>query len=132
MSIIAQQRCKLPTCRNRRGPRQPIMKSAVAVVQPVLVFCPRQAVPELYDITDVGGGYSGVRRWRADGWAVIQTVPGTTLAEIARYLDREIGRIRDLQTRHTGIVPLINADHRSLVIVEARMMKNSRVDSASH
>lgn len=73
------------------------MKSAVAVVQPVLVSRPRQTVPEFYDITDVGGGYGGVRRWRADGWAVIQTVPGTTLAQIAWYLDREIGRVRDLR-----------------------------------
>lgn len=84
------------------------MKSAVAVVQPVFVSRPRQTVPELYDIADVGGGYGGVRRWRADGWAVVQTVPGTTLAQIARYLDREIGRVRDLR-RNTQKPPLIRA-----------------------
>lgn len=73
------------------------MKSAIAVVQPVLVSRSRQTVSELYNITDVGGGYGGVRRWRADGWAVIQTVPGTTLAQIAWYLNREISRVCDLR-----------------------------------
>lgn len=73
------------------------MKSAIAVVQPVFVSRSRQTVPELYNITDVGGSYGGVRRWRADGWAVIQTVPGTTLAQIAWYLNREISRVCDLR-----------------------------------
>jgi len=73
------------------------VKSVVAIVQPVLISRPRQAVPELYDITNVGGSYGGVWRWRANGWTVIQTVPGTTLAQITWYLDREIGRVRDLR-----------------------------------
>lgn len=119
--IIAQQRHGLHTCRDRRGPRQPVVESAVAVVQPVFVFCPRQAVPELYDITDLGSGYSGVRRWRADGWAIIQTVPRTILAEIARYLDREIGRIRDLQTKHTETVIFM------IGVIDADRSRSSRV-----
>lgn len=71
---------ELHTRRNRGGPRQPVVKSTVAVVQPVFISRPRQTVLKLYDITDLGGGYSGIWRWRADWWAVIQTVPGTTLA----------------------------------------------------
>lgn len=101
VTSIALNRIELRTRCNWRGPRQPVVKSAVAVVEPVLVSRPRQTVPELYDITDVGGGYGGVRRRWADGWAVIQTVPGTTLAQIPRYLDREIGRVRDLRRNAT-------------------------------
>lgn len=88
---------ELHTCRNRRGPCQPIVKSAVAVVQPILVSRPRQTVPELYDVTDVGGGYGCVWRWRTDRRTIIQTIPGTTLAQVTWYLDREIGRVRDLK-----------------------------------
>lgn len=101
------------TCCDRHRPCQPVLKSAVAIIQPVFVSRPGQTVPELYDITDVDGSYGSVWRRRADGRAVIQTVPGIILAQVARYLDREVGRMCNL--RWNTQEPAINSHARIII-----------------
>lgn len=81
-----------------RGPCQPIVEAAVAIVQPKFVLGARQAVLELYHVAYVDGGYGGVGWWITDSRAVVQTVPRTSLAQVSWYLDREVCRIRDLKT----------------------------------
>lgn len=74
------------------------METAVAIVQPKFVFGAGQAVLELYHVAYVDGGYGGVRWWITNCRAVVQPVPRTSLAQVSRYLDREVRRIRDLKT----------------------------------
>lgn len=81
-----------------RGPCQPIVEAAVAIVQPKFVLGARQPVLELYHVAYVDGGYGGVGWWITDSRAVVQTVPRTSLAQVSWYLDREVCRIRDLKT----------------------------------
>lgn len=90
------------------------MKSAIAIVQPIFISRPGQTVPELYDVTDVGRSYGCVWWRRTHGRTIIQTVPGTTLAQVTWYLDREISRVRDLK-RNTKETPLIRAHELSRI-----------------
>lgn len=99
--ILSKKKSKYIYIRTRsygRGPCQPIVEAAVAIVQPKFVLGARQAVLELYHVAYVDGGYGGVGWWITDSRAVVQTVPRTSLAQVSWYLDREVCRIRDLKT----------------------------------
>lgn len=92
------------------------METAVAIVQPKFVFGAWQAVLEFYHVAYVDGGYGGVRWWITDRRAVVQTVPRTSLAQVSWYLDREVCRIRDLETwiyqQQFSYVTTISIDER--------------------
>ena len=79
-----------------RSPCQPIVKSAVAIKQPKFISSARKSVLKLDHITDIGGGYSGIWWWITYSRAVIQAIPGASLAQVSWYLDGEIRRICDL------------------------------------
>ena len=72
------------------------MKRIVAVVEPVLVAGPRQAIAKLDDVADVRGGNRRVGRRISDSRTVIQPIPGAALAKVTRDLDRQVRRSRHL------------------------------------
>lgn len=64
------------------------MNSAIVVIKPKIIASTGQSFAKLYDLADVRGSDCRVGWWKSHPGTVIKPIPGATLAQVARNLDR--------------------------------------------